>query len=70
MKVTRLFETTTPENLESIDQATFIELAAKHKALLLQSNNDDEPFSVEQFAEFAQSLNLEHYECKHAVESP
>jgi hypothetical protein len=70
MKVTRLFETTTPENLESIDQATFIELAAKHKALLLQSNNDDEPFSVEQFAEFAHSLNLEHYECKHAVESP
>lgn len=64
MKLTRLFETTEAETVASINQETFIELSAKHKALLLQSDDETLPFSVDDFASFAESLGLSHYECK------
>eukprot|EP00956_Cyclotella_meneghiniana_P038490 scaffold155183_cov70-Cyclotella_meneghiniana.AAC.1 len=62
MKLTRLLESTESETIDSINQEQFIELTAKHKALLLQANDGEEPFSVEDFASFAESLKLEHYE--------
>lgn len=65
MKLTRLFETTESETITSIDQETFVELAAKHKALLLQADDESSPFSVDAFASFAESLELEHYACKY-----
>lgn len=64
MKLTRLFESQNAETIESISQETFIELSAKHKALLLQTDDGDVPFSVDDFASFAESLGLSHYECK------
>jgi hypothetical protein len=67
MKLTRLFETTEPETVTEINQETFIELAAKHKALLLQADDGAEHFSVDDFASLAESLRLEHYECKNSV---
>ena len=63
MKLTRLFESTEPETIDSLSQEVFVELAAKHKALLLQADDVAEPFSVEDFAQLAESLSLQHYEC-------
>lgn len=67
MKLTRLLESTESETIDSINQEQFIEFTAKHKALLLQANDGEEPFSVEDFASFAESLKLEHYECKNLL---
>jgi hypothetical protein len=64
MKLTRLFETQEAQSVESITQEIFIELSAKHKALLLQADDGKEPFTVDDFATFAESLGLTHYECK------
>jgi hypothetical protein len=64
MKLTRLFESTESESISSLSQETFVELAAKHKALLLQSDDGTEPFSVEDFAQLTESLSLRYYECK------
>eukprot|EP00804_Cyclotella_cryptica_P024776 CCRYP_001744-RC/>CCRYP_001744-RC protein AED:0.10 eAED:0.10 QI:259/1/1/1/1/1/7/113/645 len=62
MKLTRLFESSESETINSLDQEEFVELAAKHKALLLQADDGAEPFSVEDFAQLAESLSLQHYE--------
>ena len=64
MKLTRLFESNQAETIQAIDRETFIELSAKHKALLLQADDGADPFSVDDFASFAESLGLSHYECK------
>lgn len=64
MKLTRLFESTESETINSLSQEVFVELAAKHKALLLQSDDGTEPFSVEDFAQLTENLSLQYYECK------
>ncbi|KAL7484753.1 hypothetical protein ACHAW6_010367 [Cyclotella cf. meneghiniana] len=62
MKLTRLFESTESETINSLSQEVFVELAAKHKALLLQSDDGTEPFSVEDFAQLTENLSLQYYE--------
>ncbi|KAL3772242.1 hypothetical protein ACHAWO_012640 [Cyclotella atomus] len=62
MKVTRLFETDQAQSVESITQEIFIEMSAKHKALLLQADDGNEPFTLDDFATFAEGLGLTHYE--------
>ena len=63
MRVTRLLEDpTSTENLGSIGQEQFVSLLAKHKALLLQSDEGFDPPNVEDFAGFMEGLKLEKYE--------
>jgi len=63
MRVTRLLEdTTSADNVGSIGQEQFVSLLAKHKALLLQSDEGSDPPTVEEFAGFMEGLKLEKYE--------
>lgn len=63
MRITRLFESSTASS-ENITQERFVEIVAKHKALLLQSDEGSDPFSFEDFANFTEGLRLEKYECE------
>lgn len=63
MRVTRLLEDpTSADNVGSIGQEQFVSLLAKHKALLLQSDEGSDPPTVEEFAGFMEGLKLEKYE--------
>ena len=62
MRVTRIFETEKSENINDINQKSFVALVAKHKALLLQADEGRVPFSVNDFARFTEGLQLEKYE--------
>ena len=63
MRVTRLLEDpTSTDNVGSIGQEQFVSLLAKHKALLLQSDEGSDPPTVEEFAGFMEGLKLEKYE--------
>lgn len=63
MRVTRLLENpASAESFSSIGQGQFVSLLAKHKALLLQSDEVSDPLTVEGFAEFMEGLKLEKYE--------
>mmetsp|Transcript_2844 Transcript_2844/g.5850 ORF Transcript_2844/g.5850 Transcript_2844/m.5850 type:complete len:165 (-) Transcript_2844:818-1312(-) len=63
MRITRIFENTEySESVDSLGRREFITLAAKHKALLLQSDDGSNPFSVDEFASLTESLQLEKYE--------
>ena len=46
---------------ESLDQATFVELLAKNKALLIRSDQNNSPLTVNEFAKIISDLNLKHY---------
>ena len=63
MRVTRILES--PSRADSygqIGQGQFVSLLAKHKALLLQSDEGTDPLSVEEFAKFTEGLSLNKYE--------
>lgn len=63
MRATRLLENrTSAENFSSIGQEQLVLLLAKHKALLLQSDEGSDPLTVEEFAEFLEGLKLEKYD--------
>ena len=63
MRVTRLLEDLqTTDNNVTIDQEHFVALLAKHKALILQSDEGCDPTTVEEFAKIMEKLNLERYE--------
>jgi len=62
MRVTRLLEGASSETHATISQDQFVSLVAKHKALLLQCDEGSDPLSVDDFAEFMESLQLQHYE--------
>lgn len=63
MRVTRLLEDlNTTDNCGTISQEQFVALLAKHKAVLLQSDEGSDPHTVEEFAEFMEGLKLEKYE--------
>lgn len=63
MRVTRIFEDLQGhESHSSLSQDDFIGLLAKHKALLLRSDEDQDPFNVEEFAETIEDLGLSKYE--------
>lgn len=63
MKVTRIFEDLQGhESLGSLSQDSIVELLAKHKALLLRSDDDQDPLSVDEFAKTIENLQLEQYE--------
>ena len=51
-----------PISGKSLDQSTFVKLLAKHKALLIRSDDEDSPpLDVNGFGGFLSNLNLEHY---------
>lgn len=63
MRITRIFEDLQGhESHDSLSQDTFVELLARHKALLLKSDNDNDPWSSDDFARFVESLGLTRYE--------
>jgi len=65
MRLTRLFEQPYTESTTiegDLHQDEFVNLLAKHKALLLRSDNDESPYNVNDFARIIQTLNLEEYE--------
>jgi hypothetical protein len=63
MRVTRLLEDPTrTEHFGIICQERFVSLLAKHKALLLQSDEGSDPPTVEDFAGFMEGLKLEKCE--------
>lgn len=63
MRVTRLFEDPGhAERFDGLRQSQFVELLAKHKVLLVQSDDGSDPLTVEDFARFAEGLQLQHYE--------
>ena len=63
MRATRLLEyPANGESFSSIGQEQFVSLLAKHKALLLQSDEGSDPLTVDEFAEFMEGLKLEKYE--------
>ena len=66
MRITRLLELeeTSAETHATLNQEQFVALVAKHKALLLQSDDDEGsgPLSVDDFAKFMEGLQLQHYE--------
>lgn len=45
----------------SFDQNQFIELLSKHKALLVQSKDGEDPLSVNEFGKIIYDLGLQHY---------
>mmetsp|Transcript_48107 Transcript_48107/g.145300 ORF Transcript_48107/g.145300 Transcript_48107/m.145300 type:complete len:650 (-) Transcript_48107:424-2373(-) len=64
MRFTRLFEDIdSSESLpsRSLDQGKFVELLAKHKALLLRADENEEPLSVNDFGDLVASLRLKKY---------
>ena len=63
MKCTRILENIDETiSIPNLDQNTFLSLLAKNKALLLRSDDpDNKPFTVDEFAKFLTSLNLEYY---------
>ncbi len=64
MRITRLLELeeTSAETHATLNQEQFVALVAKHKALLLQSDEGSGPLSVDDFAKFMEGLQLQHYE--------
>ena len=53
MKVTRILEKLGDTEVHgSISQGQLVTLLAKHKALLLQNDDDANPLTVEDFADF------------------
>lgn len=64
MRITRLLEESSAETHATLNQEQFVALVAKHKALLLQSDDDEGsgPLSVNDFAKFMEGLQLQHYE--------
>lgn len=64
MRITRLLEESSAETHATLNQEQFVALVAKHKALLLQSDDDEGsgPLSVDDFAKFMEGLQLQHYE--------
>ena len=63
MKVTRILENLDDgDRYHSIGQERFVELLAKHKALLLQCDDGAAPLSTDEFAQFTESLKLQKYE--------
>ena len=63
MRISRIFEDLKGhESHGSLSQDNFVELLARHKALLLRSDTDQEPWNVDDFAQTIESLNLERYE--------
>ena len=61
MRISRIFEDLN-ESHGSLSQDNFVELLARHKALLLRSDTDQEPWNVDDFAQTIESLKLERYE--------
>ena len=64
MRISRIFEDLKGHESHhgSLSQDNFVELLARHKALLLRSDTDQEPWNVDDFAQTIESLNLERYE--------
>ena len=62
MRVTRLLEGASSEIHASLNQEQFVSLVAKHKALLLQCDEGSDPLSADDFAQFMEGLQLQHYE--------
>ncbi len=63
MRVTRIFEDLQGhESHTSLSQEDFVGLLARHKALLLRNDEDQDPFNVEEFAETIEGLLLSKYE--------
>jgi len=63
MRVTRIFEDLQGhESHSNLGQDDFVGLLAKHKALLLRSDEDQNPFNVDEFAEIIEDLRLSKYE--------
>lgn len=62
MRITRLLEESSAETHATLNQEQFVALVAKHKALLLQSDEGSGPLSVDDFAKFMEGLQLQHYE--------
>lgn len=62
MKITRIFEDLQGcESAGNLSQDSFVELLARHKALLLR-NDDGDPWDVNDFAKTIESLQLARYE--------
>ena len=65
MRFTRLFEQAFTESTTiqgDLNQDTFVDLLAKHKAILLRSDEDETPYTVHDFARIIQTLKLDEYE--------
>jgi len=63
MRITRIFEDIQGHESQSgLSQDTFVELLARHKALLLRSDEDQDPWSVDDFAQTIEGLQLARYE--------
>uniref|UniRef100_A0A7S2I4B2 NADP-dependent oxidoreductase domain-containing protein n=1 Tax=Helicotheca tamesis TaxID=374047 RepID=A0A7S2I4B2_9STRA len=64
MRYTRLFENINQsDNIASdtLNTQKFVSLLAQHKALLLRSDDDENPFNVNEFGNFISNLGLESY---------
>jgi hypothetical protein len=63
MRITRIFEDLQGhESHSSLSQDNFVELLARHKALLLRSDQDEDPWNVDDFAQTIEGLKLTRYE--------
>ena len=62
MRFTRLFENIQQStNIKNLDQALFLDLITKHKALLFRSSENEPVLSVNDFGRILVSLNLAPY---------
>lgn len=63
MRVTRIFEDLQGhDSYGSLSQKEFVKLLARHKALLVRSDNDQASWSCDDFANFVEGLGLTKYE--------
>jgi len=63
MRISRIFEDLEGhERYSSLVSQDFIELLARHKALLLRSDDDEHPWNVDDFAQLIEGLKLTRYE--------
>lgn len=63
MRVTRIFEDLQGhDSYGSLSQEEFVKLLARHKALLVRSDNDQASWSCDDFANFVEGLGLTKYE--------
>lgn len=63
MRVTRIFEDLQGhDSYGSLSQEEFVKLLARHKALLVRSDNDQASWSCDDFANFVGGLCLTRYE--------
>ena len=47
--------------IDDLQPRQFVDLLDQHKALILQSSNDDEPWTTDDFGDIVTHLQLEYY---------